>query len=131
MTNHELGDEYSDLPVWVRVFDFQNVIDQRHKDEAVGRTQQNKLRRSKTRGTDGVHHIMLEHGADIRRAVFGVDMDRFNVAADLQCKPQSLLRDACPTVEWDDDERLSQVSEVDGSCHRDCAGDATIVAFDR
>ena len=82
----ELGDEYSDLPVWVRVFNFQNVIDQRHKNEAVGGNEQNKLRRSETRGTDGVHHVMLEHGANIRRAVFGVDMDRFNVAANLQGK---------------------------------------------
>ena len=36
MANHELGDKYSDLPVSVRVFDFQDVIDQRHRDEAVG-----------------------------------------------------------------------------------------------
>ena len=131
MANHELGDEYSDLPVGCVCSTSKDVIDQRHKDEAVGGTEQNKLRRSKTRGTDRVHDVMLEHGANLRRAVFGVDMDRFNVAADLQGKAKSLFRDACPAVEWDDDERLSQVSEVNRSCHRDSPGDAVIVVFDR
>jgi hypothetical protein len=36
MANHEFGDQYSDLAVRVRVFNFQDVIDQGHEHEAVG-----------------------------------------------------------------------------------------------
>ena len=53
------------------------------------------------------------------------------MAADLQGEAKSFFGNARPSVEWDDDQRLSKVGEVDRRFDVDGAPDTIIVAFDR
>ena len=130
VANYQLGNEHGDLTVRVRAFHLQDVIDQGHEDEAVRGADQDKLRRGKTRGQHRSHHIPFEHRANLSRAVLGIDVDRLDVAADLEGKAQSFFSNAGPSVEWDDDQRLSKVGKVDGSFDVDGPSDTIVVAFD-
>ena len=112
------------------MFQLEDVVHQRRDDEAIVRWNGDQFRFCQAFAPDGSQDVFFPDGLQGLFFVVGVDVDDLDLLGEEEAETHRLFGDAIPTGHGNDDDRLLEVDEIEGSYVLHLALDAGVVAFD-